>query len=237
MLKTMLLILALSGINSAERGDYDAALPLLNISEKEVPQELHYKFYFYKTVAEFQSLKKEEAQASAKQFFDLFDNPPTRYAHLILKMQDDMATWGENPLSDIARKMGDVKRRLEQNKAGLLTQQKQKDIIKDIDRLIKEQEDAKAKAESEAQAKANQGNQQAQAPQIKPSNEAGDSIIMGGTGKGQLDITKLRQIGESWGTMPPEKRAKVIQELTSELPPKYEPLIKKYLEALDNHKR
>ncbi len=232
MFKTMFLILALSGVDSAERGDYDVALPLLNISEKEVPKELHHKFYFYKTVAEFQTLRKEEAQASLKKFWDLFDEPPKRYAVLAEGMQHDMNNWGKEPLGDIARKMGDVSRRLEQSRGGQLTQKKQQDIVKDLDRLIKEQEDTKNKAEADTQ-----GNKQApgQKPNdVKdPNSPAGESIVMGGKGEGKIDEKKLQQIAQTWGTLPPAKRAQIVQELIRELPPKFEYLIKMYFEALD----
>ena len=56
---------------------------------------------------------------------------------------------------------------------------------------------------------------------------------MGGSGKGQVDEAQLRKIAEQWGTMPPAQRAKVVADLTRELPPKFEPMIKQYFEALD----
>ena len=56
---------------------------------------------------------------------------------------------------------------------------------------------------------------------------------MGGQGKGIVDDKVLKQVAAEWGSMPAEKRAKVIQELTRDLPPKFEPLIKNYFDALD----
>ena len=44
-------------------------------------------------------------------------------------------------------------------------------------------------------------------------------------------ITEL--IAEQWGTLPAADRAKVIQNITRDLPPKFEPMIKNYFEALD----
>jgi hypothetical protein len=70
---------------------------------------------------------------------------------------------------------------------------------------------------------------------------APDSIVMGGKGNGSVDEKQLKQIAEQWGTMPPAKRAKVVQDITRDLPPKFEPMIKNYFEALNkmhgyNHK-
>ena len=52
-------------------------------------------------------------------------------------------------------------------------------------------------------------------------------------GKGGVDEKQLRQIAESWGTMPADKRAQVVKEITRDLPAKFEPMIKNYFEALD----
>jgi hypothetical protein len=56
---------------------------------------------------------------------------------------------------------------------------------------------------------------------------------MGGSGAGNITEQKLKQIAEQWGTLPAEKRAKTIAEITRDLPPKFEPMIKNYFEALD----
>jgi hypothetical protein len=56
---------------------------------------------------------------------------------------------------------------------------------------------------------------------------------MGGRGKGGVNEQELRKIAEQWGTLPADKRAKVIQDITRDLPPKFEPMIKSYFEALD----
>lgn len=231
MIKFFLLCFALSGIDSAKRGDYEAAIPLLNLGEKVVPKELHHKFYFYKTTAEFLTLKKDAALASSFKFFESFDKPPVRYEHLIYGMQDDLKKWGKEPLSDIARKMGEVSRRLQQAKGGEATQEKQNEIVKDLDKLIKEIEDEKqAKAGAQAQENDKNGKEKAEGQSTTPAN---DSVVMGGKGNGKVDEKELRKIAESWGTLPPQKRAQVIKEITRELPPKFKPMIEQYFEALN----
>lgn len=56
---------------------------------------------------------------------------------------------------------------------------------------------------------------------------------MGGGGPGKVTEKKLKQFAEQWGSMPAAERAKVVQEITRDLPPKFEPIIKNYFEALD----
>jgi hypothetical protein len=56
---------------------------------------------------------------------------------------------------------------------------------------------------------------------------------MGGSGKGTVDEKQLRQIAESWGTLPPEKRAKIVEDITRDLPAKYKPMIDEYFKSLN----
>jgi hypothetical protein len=56
---------------------------------------------------------------------------------------------------------------------------------------------------------------------------------MGGSGAGKVDEKQMRKIAENWGTMPPAERAKVMQEITRDLPPKYKPMIDEYFKALN----
>lgn len=232
MFKAILLTFALSGIEQAKHGDYEAALPLLDISEQVIPKELHHQYYFYRAVAAHQTLQKKEALASLKKFWDSFGDPPKRYAYLAEGMENDLNKWGNDPLVDITRKMGDVSRRLELSKGGSITQRKQKEIVEDLEKLIKEQENPNH-GKSEAQEREAQRNKQAQA-QSGIKQPAPESIIMGGGGKGNVDINKkLNNIAQQWGSMPPDKRAQVVKELTQQVPPRFEQMVKNYFEALD----
>jgi hypothetical protein len=56
---------------------------------------------------------------------------------------------------------------------------------------------------------------------------------MGGSGPGNVDEKKLRQIAEEWGSLPPEKRAKIVEDITRDLPAKYKPMIDEYFKALN----
>jgi von Willebrand factor type A domain len=49
---------------------------------------------------------------------------------------------------------------------------------------------------------------------------------------GNVDLKKIRTVSENWGSLPELERAKAIQELTRDLPPKYREAINKYFEAL-----
>jgi hypothetical protein len=56
---------------------------------------------------------------------------------------------------------------------------------------------------------------------------------MGGEGKGLVTEKKLRQVAENWGSLPPMERAKVVQEVTRDIPAKYKPMVDEYFKALN----
>lgn len=228
------LFLCLSGLAFAERGDYEEALPLLNISSQAIPKELHHKFYFYKTITEFQLLKKEEAKVSILKFYQSFDSPPRRYEALIYGIQNQLNI-EPSALGAIADKMGDVKRRLDKFKGGEVTQQKQQEIVNDLAKLIEEAEND-AKAKSEAEKKQNETDLEKKKDGSVPKNQltpADESVIMGGVGRGEVKEKDLRQIAEQWGSLPPEKRARIVEDITRDVPNKYRSAIEEYFKALN----
>jgi hypothetical protein len=56
---------------------------------------------------------------------------------------------------------------------------------------------------------------------------------MGGGGDGKVDDKKLKKLAEEWGKLPASERAKAIQEITRDLPPKYRPMIEEYFKSLN----
>jgi hypothetical protein len=198
-------------------------------------------FYFFKAVSEHATMKKDAATTSIVKLLDDVADSPSRYTMVATLMFFDMQNWAPDPkdLSNIERLMDNSGRRLDLARGGEKTQDIQKKIVFRLDELIKELE-AKNK---QGQGQANGGNcpgggqKPGDGPPggntVNPQQNAKESVIMGGSGEGKVDPKVLRQIAEQWGTMPPEKRAKVVQELTRELPAKFEPMIKTYFEALD----
>jgi hypothetical protein len=68
---------------------------------------------------------------------------------------------------------------------------------------------------------------------VRPSQSAADSLIMGGSGKGNMDEKQLRLLAENWGSMPAANRTKAIRDLTRDASPKYETMMRNYFTALD----
>lgn len=201
----------------------------------KIPGGKDYELYaFARLLNNFALNNKEEAAKYAKMLDDSFTSTlPTRYKALAYMMQRDLEQWTTDGLDDIARDMKKSADRLKDAKGGEKTQAVQKQIVDKLDRMIKEQEDKK-NAQANAQGKGEDGKPLPGTPagQQGPQN-APDSVIMGGDGKGKVDEKKLRNIAETWGTLPPAKRAAVVQEITRDLPEKFRPMIEEYFKALN----
>lgn len=203
-------------------------------------------FFFFKAVSEHATMKKEAATTSIVKLLDDVADSPSRYTMVATLMFFDMQNWASDPkdLSNIEKLMDNSGRRLDLARGGEKTQDIQKKIVFRLDELIKELEAKSKGGGGGGQAnggncpgggdKPGSGSSPGSGDNVNPTKNAADSTIMGGSGAGKVDPTQqLRQVAEQWGTMPADKRAKVVQDLTRDLPPKFEPLIKHYFEALD----
>jgi len=106
-------------------------------------------FYFFKAVAEFSRIKKDDATASIVRLLDDVADAPDRYRVVATQMFFDIQQWSKDPkdLTNIAKLMDNSERRLDLDRAGRETQDIQKKIIFRLDEKIKELEN-KAKGGS-----------------------------------------------------------------------------------------
>jgi hypothetical protein len=68
---------------------------------------------------------------------------------------------------------------------------------------------------------------------LNPSGPAGDSNKTHQGGEGKVDDKKLKKLAEEWGKLPASERAKAINEITRDLPPKFRPMIEEYFKSLN----
>lgn len=211
----------------------EGAVLCLKLAERSLEKGQYNEFCFLMATNYFALNNKAEASKWVKNFKDSFEQPKERrHENLIYLMELDLANWKDGDLGDIERDMKISGGRLENAFAGKGTQDVQKQIVDKLDKLIKEQEDKKngsGKGDG-------QDEQKAQKPGQQPGNPSGpapDSVVMGGSGKGVVDEKKLREYSQNWGTLPPDRRAAIVQEITRDLPPKYKPMIDEYFRALN----
>ncbi len=226
---------------AASKKVYEEALEALNAATPELAVDPA-ALYFYKAVAEFSTMRKDAASVSVLRLIDDVADAPDRYKRIGIEMFFEMQHWSPDPkdLTNIERLMDNSGRRLELARGGEKTQNIQKKIVFRLDELIKEMEN---KAKSQSQPGDQQGNggncppggERGNQPgnTTNPNSHADDSRIMGGSGAGNVDEKKLRQIAEEWGSLPPEKRAKIVDEITRDTPQKFKPLIDEYFKSLN----
>jgi hypothetical protein len=59
-----------------------------------------------------------------------------------------------------------------------------------------------------------------------------DSNPAGGSGPGQIDPKKLKDLAEQWGKLPARDREASMRELTQNMPERYREVIKEYFRRL-----
>jgi len=147
----------------------------------------------------------------------------------------DIQNWARDPkdLANIAKLMDNSGRRLDLARAGEQTQEIQKKIVFRLDEKIKELENQDKGGGGGNGGSCPSGGTPGPANGTQPSGPAATSTLPQGGGPGKVDDKKLRQYAEVWGKMTPDARAKAVQEITRDLPPKYKPMIEEYFKSLN----
>lgn len=211
-----------------EAGEYEASQKILKIIHPK--PEVHTKYCFYNAVNSFSLNQREEAKKWLNYTTNNFNISDKRYIHIAELMSSEIENWKDSDVSDIGRDMKISADRLASSKGDKKTQDVQKQIIDKLDKLIKEKEDAKNGKNGEGDGKESEG----KGGGNDPSTPKSDSYADGGkSGKGIIDEKKLKGYGEKWGQLPEQERAKIIQEITRDLPPKYKPMIEDYLKSIN----
>jgi hypothetical protein len=187
---------------------------------------------FHKAVAEHSLTKAREANNTIARLLDDVADAPERYKTVAALMVFDMMAWKDKDLGSIARKMDNIERRLDLSRGGPKTQKLQKEVVARLDELIKEME-------NQCQGQCNGGNcPNGGNPGNNPNNTTNpsspqlDSNGGNGSGPGNVDPKKLKELAEVWGKLPEKERAKAMAELTRDMPPRYREVIQKYFKEI-----
>jgi hypothetical protein len=226
-------IIIAAGISNCKAREYESGYFVLS-SFNNLPVEALY----YRAIAAHQLQKKEEALSDIDELlYGWFPGTkiPDRYLAIAAAMKEDISTWKKKDLFELSRKMGDVSRRLELQKAGKETRRRQKEIVIALDERIKELENKKNSSGS--------GNSEACPPSKEfPKNEQqtsqtglplDDSQLGGTMGKGAVDPKRMKEIAQVWGSLPEKERARAMVEITRGIPSRYKDAIESYFRKLE----
>jgi hypothetical protein len=183
-------------------------------------------YFFHRAVAEHALALKKDATRSLTGLLEDVADAPDRYRLLGLLMLQDMESWREKDLGDIARKMDNIERRLELARGGPQTQKIQKEVIARLDEIIKQLEKP---SDSNGGGCPSGGGPSGGA---QPNQPMPDSRIANNSGPGNVDAKRLSGLAQQWGTLPPKERAKAMQELIREMPPRHREVIETYFKKL-----
>jgi hypothetical protein len=162
-------------------------------------------------------LDKESGLKSIGELLGGEERSPRRYVALARLMQDDLSGLQTDTLDHIARRMGDIRRRLDLGRAGPKVRAEEDGVIKSLDKLIKKLEEEQEKMQ--------------QMSVLQPSRPAQESRIMGGKGPGEV---ARKNIGSQsgWGDLPPKEREQALQQIGRDYPAQYRDAIEEYFRRL-----
>jgi hypothetical protein len=177
---------------------------------------------FYQSVVYHRLLKKEAGLGVLLRLLEPGHEIPRRYLSVARLMQSDLAPLKDDSLDHIARRMEDIRRRLDLGRAGTQVREVEDGVIKSLDKLIQELEQQAAAAAAAAA----QGG-----PNVVPVAPAQDSVPMGGKGPGHV---VQRDIGHQsgWGDLPPHQRQEALQQIGKDFPAHYRDVIEQYFRKL-----
>jgi hypothetical protein len=181
---------------------------------------------FYRGVAQHSLLEKKDGLNTLARLLRQAEASPRRYVALARLMEEDLKRLEDDSLDHIARRMNDVRRRLDLGRAGRKVRSIEDGIIESIDKLIRRLEQQQQGGGSAASGGSGQ-------PQdnIRSSSPAPDSVPIGGKGSGEID---KKNVGEAddWGALPPKEREEALQNLGREFPSHYRDVIEQYFRKL-----
>ena len=172
---------------------------------------------FYQSVVYHALLNKESGLKSIDELLQGEEASPRRYVELARLMEEDLKGLEDDTLDHVARRMGDIRRRLDLGRAGPIVRKEEDGVIASLDKMIKKMEDEQ-KEEDDS------GNTHS----VRPADE---SRIMPGKGPGE--VSKKHIGSESgWGNLPPKQREEAMQQIGRDFPSQYREAVEEYFRRL-----
>ncbi len=176
---------------------------------------------FYQSAAAHTLLQKEKGLQTIAKLMEGAEDAPRRYVALARLMEEDLKGLQEDTLDHVARRMSDVRRRLDLGHAGRKVRQVEDSIIESLDKIIKKLE------EQQQQGGGGGGGGGSPQDNIRSSAPAPDSVPIGGKGPGLVERKDIGS-GSGWGNLPPKEREEALQKLGRGFPAQFREVIEEY---------
>lgn len=174
---------------------------------------------FYQAAAYHHQLQKGPGLRALERLLEDVADCPPRYRTVATLLREDLKKLEDDSLDHIARRMDDIRRRLDLGNADRRTRRIEDGVVRSLDKMIEELE----KQQQQQQAGSGGG------PSGSPMQ---DSRIAKQKGPGETDRKDIGRKSD-WGDLPPETREQIKQQIGRDLPAHYYDLIQQYF---DNQK-
>lgn len=177
---------------------------------------------FYRMVAHHQIVEPDESRLLLEQLMEQEEQLPRRFLQVAQLLRRDLASLKDESLDHVARRMNDVRRRLDIGRAGKQVQVVEKGVVDSLDRMIKKLE--QQQQQQQLSSKPGGGN--------RSDKPMPDSQLPSG-GKPPMKVDQ-RDIGDQsgWGDLPAKEREQALQQIGREYPAHYRELIEQYFREL-----
>jgi hypothetical protein len=174
-------------------------------------------------------LQYEEADEALSRFLVEHPEAPQRLTLAARQILTELDNREPGRIGEVADLMDYSGRRLRTADGGETVQSRQKRIVDLLDTLIKEAEEQEKNNCKSGSPSGQSGGKSGQ----MPSSPMQESRLPGGNpNEGELRAARRANPGDTWGSMPPAERERILQALRESFPPRYRQLVEQYYEQL-----
>ncbi len=185
--------------------------------------------FFYRAVCRLRLLKSADAGDDITLLLNHTLDVPSRFRAVAEMMKEEVQVATEG-LSQVARLMSDVQRRLDLGNSDDPVQKREDEVVAALDKLLEEMEKEKQK-----QQQAGDGNGQGQ--QNQPGQQgAAQSAIKGSAAEGEADRKELNESG-NWGMLDKQAETKARELIRQQFPPNFLDAISRYTRRIAEQKK
>jgi tetratricopeptide (TPR) repeat protein len=189
----------------------------LQQDRNRTPLDAEVAFFYASSLADV-PMPGHAAQAF-QDYLRLFPTAPERFRAVALQRSAELQMQLDDPLHQLADAMKGVERDLKKSRTGDPTQERQRDIVEKLEKIIEEME---------RQEQQSGGNPTGNSPTTSPASESaapdGESRV------GSLG--KVPGVGDRWGNLKDRDRKEIEAEVTTGLPERDRDLLKRYFGRL-----
>lgn len=176
---------------------------------------------FYQSVVHHRLLDKEAGLRAVDRLLQDVADVPQRFRAVAALMKVDLQQLDDKTLDHIARRMEDIRRRLDLGRAGEKVVKVEDGVIESLDKLIEEME------KQQQQSQGGGGSSGA----MRPNAPMQQSQAAGGKGAGETDKKRVGNTA-GWGDLPPKQREEAMQQIGKDFPAHYRDVIEQYFRKL-----